>query len=259
MRTFWISLCVLLVGFANLAVADTTIGGKLFVDSNSNGLLDDGESPISGIRIALMSGDKNVRFGESVTDQNGLFLFGDTFVTPLTTYFFVIDSDAATEPIYSSHPTITVSIGYQALKVYSGAAGTSKLDFNIGYADGFCGFVPVSGIANARHAISLIKANIGRVSFKSKIQSAIATKIGQARSSLSQIKSTNYRCGPQGNLCTQTTVTTGKEDANTKLEELRKLIRRYSTKPSLNRRLDKLTVQFKSDGEEIPDVVEDCS
>ena len=259
MRTFWLSLCFSLIGVTNLAVADTTIGGKLFVDSNANGLLDDGESPIPGIRITLMSGDRQTRFGQSVTDQDGRFSFGDNFVTPLTTYFFVNDLDAATEPINSSHPTTTVSIGYQALQVESGAAGTSKSDFNLGFAPGICGVVPVAGIVDARRTIKLLKSNVGKDTFRSTILFAIATKLAQAKSSLSRISTTSYRCGPQGNLCNQTTITAGKEVATNSVTELRRLFRRHSTNSSLKKRVDKLTEQFKVYAEKIPDVVEDCS
>ena len=64
-RTIWFQLAAAMaMGAPAATVADTptTVSGKVFLDANANGRLDDGEKPIAGVKITegvsiVMTGD----------------------------------------------------------------------------------------------------------------------------------------------------------------------------------------------------------
>jgi len=254
-----LALLIFSIFLAFDGLAETRIGGRLFVDSNSNGRFDKGEQGIEGMRISLMSIDREVIHGHAATDERGRFVFSEDFVTPSTPYFFVIFLDIIKEPLFSSYPTITTNIGYQALKVMSGASGTSRLGFEIGYAPGFCGTVPNLRVRSARLATKRLKSIVSAGGYNESTLYAAADKIAQVSFGLGAIGASKYRCGYQGNSCIQTSTIEFKNVIISSLRELRLLLRKRTRDDVQTKRIEQLIRSIRSKTSGVSDLVEDCS
>ncbi len=94
--------------------APIEIGGRLWVDTNKNGIQDPCENPLLGIQVALYEADGAV-IGTVETDVNGEYYFSGNPIQPNTTYYVRIGSseqvDVATNALLDSFFLTDINIG----------------------------------------------------------------------------------------------------------------------------------------------------
>jgi hypothetical protein len=87
------------------------ISGLVWLDANENGRLDDGEKPLSDVRVVTGSGR------DTLTDEKGYFIIGDL---PPGEHILLLDEKTIPEQTRST-------LGSQTIKVAAGSETTTLL------------------------------------------------------------------------------------------------------------------------------------
>ncbi len=132
--------------------APIQIGNVIWIDSNSNGVFDPGETPVSGVTVTLTDADGNT-VATTTTNSSGEYLFSN--LAPHTSYliklqtasdfsssgalhgYSVTSKDVGSKDGIDSDASLD-SAGYPVVSVTTGAPGDNDHTFDFGFSSYTC-------------------------------------------------------------------------------------------------------------------------
>lgn len=124
-----------------LCIKPARIGDIAWLDENRNGLVDGGEPRLTGVTVQLVQGDEVLY--ETVTDDNGYYLFGDVYPGTYTLRASAYAELAPTAPVESLRIISSCLVEGDGVEAYSvpfdAVSGVSDSNFDLGYVllDGY--------------------------------------------------------------------------------------------------------------------------